>query len=560
MGFFRLYGYELLSLADSIAKEKGVAIEKIISSMESAINCAAAERYGKENDIRTFIDRKTGDVSIGKYYTVVKEITDYSKEVTLDMVSNFKITKILRPYDKKLEEDNDWKLYNAFNDQKIIEYNMLVDDSGDSFRQKLVKQQYIVLDPKSEHELKIGDVFEYEALPLFDFGRSSASFARKVIHRGIKAAEKEKQYNEYKDRVGEIVSGIVKRSEYNNVVVDIGRSEALLKKVNLIPREVFRIGDRVTAYIEEVKYDEFGYQIFLSRNNDNFLQKLLEQQVPEVYDKIIEIKSIARDPGSHAKVAVFCKDPNIDPVGTCVGIRGSRIQPIVQELQGEKIDIVVWSDNIATFIANAMAPAEVVKIVMDQDQSIYEVVVPDAQLSVAIGRRGQNVRLASKLTDKMIDIISESDYQEKRNKEFKTLTDVFVNALDCDEVIANLIVVEGFTKVEQIVEAPLERLEQIEGFDSDLAKEIQDRAKDYLSKKDQLLREKIKELNVDPDILKIKELTLDMIVSLADSNILSLQDLADLSSFELMDILFAYGITADISDNIILTARKMCKY
>lgn len=577
MGFFKLYGFELLELAENIAKEKGLSKEKIISSMEDTINFAAKERYGNEFDIRTTIDPKNGDVTIGKYYTIVQNVENPAREISLDAAKLLNIKQVGRKKQPKygiLNAENSAinGEKNNFN-QKIVEQNsansMLqgtINSKYQTYGNNKIRQEdrpvrvlYEYFDLNFKSDLKIGDSFKYEDLPIFDFGRAASINARKIIHQGIKAAEKEKQYDEFKDRVGEIVSGIVKRSEFNNVIVDIGRSEAILMRVNLIPRETFRIGDRITALVEHVKYDEYGYQIFLSRNSEAFLQKLMEQQVPEIYDKIIEIKSIARDPGSHAKVAVFCKDPNIDPVGTCVGIRGSRIQPIVQELQGEKIDIVIWSDNVATFIANAMSPSEVTKIVYEQDEDIYEVIVPDSQLSVAIGRRGQNVKLASKLTGKTIDIISENSYQDKRNKEFKALTSMFMEALDCEEVIANLIVVEGFTKVEQIVEASIDRLNDIEGFDSDLSNEIKSRAEDYLSKKEELLKQKIKDLNVDPKILKIKQLSLDMVVSLADSNILTINDLADLSSYELLDALFAYEMDVDTANEIVLEARKIGK-
>jgi len=556
MSFFKLYGYELLELADSIAKEKGVLKDKIIIALENAINFSAMERYGFEYNIKTIVNKKTGNTSIGKYYKIVDSVENPTKEISLKDAKKLinTDTLVLRPVQK--DTDIDRAKQEA---QERIKANIetFKNDKFAADRELFASIDYNEYEEVSSDDIKIGDIFKFEDLPLFDFGRTAVISARKIIHQGIKAAEKEKQYKEFKDRVGEIVSGVVKRAEYNNVIVDLGRCEALLRKVNLIPRETFRIGDRVTAYVEEVKYDEFGYQVFLSRNNDQFLMKLLEQQVPEIYDRIIEVKSIARDPGSHAKISVFCKDPNIDPVGTCVGIRGSRIQPIVQELQGEKIDIVIWSDNIATYIANSMSPSEVAKIVMDQDKEIYEVVVPDAQLSVAIGRRGQNVKLASKLTGVLLDIISESDYKDKRSKEFKSLSNIFIDALDCDEVIANLIVVEGYSKVEQIVEADIEKLAEIEGFDVDVAEEIQNRAKEYLKEKDQRLMEKIKELDVDPKVLKIPGLSLDMIVSLADSNILKLNDIADLSSFELLDVLFAYDLDVDDANNIVMAARKM---
>lgn len=556
MSFFKLYGYELLELADNIAKEKGVLKDKIIIALENAINFAAMERYGFEYNIKTIVNKKTGDVSIGKYYQVVEKVENPVKEVSLRDAKNMinASTYVLRPVKKDTDIDDAKKVAN---DRIKANMELYKNEKYAADRELFDSIDYNEYEEVPSDEIKVGDIFKFEALPLFDFGRTAVVSARKIIHQGIKAAEKEKQYREFKDRVGEIVSGVVKRSEFNNVIVDLGRCEALLRKANLIPRETFRIGDRVTAYIEEVKYDDFGYQVFLSRNNDQFLMKLLEQQVPEIYDRIIEVKSIARDPGSHAKIAVYCKDPNIDPIGTCVGIRGSRIQPIVQELQGEKIDIVIWSDNIATYIANAMSPSEVAKIVMDQDNEIFEVIVPDAQLSVAIGRRGQNVKLASKLTGVLLDIVSESDYKEKRSKEFKALSNIFIDALDCDEVIANLIVVEGYSKVEQIADADIEKLAEIEGFDQDIATEIQNRAKEYLKEKDKRLMQKINELKVDKNMLKIPGLSLEMIVSLADSNIMTVKDIADLSSFELLDVLFAYDLDIEKANDIVMGARNM---
>ena len=410
-------------------------------------------------------------------------------------------------------------------------------------------EEALKLDPNAT----IGHVFT-TILPPINFGRVSAQVGRQIINQKIREAEREKQYDEFKGRVGEIISGVVKRAEINSVTLDIGRTEAVIKKEQLIPKENFRVGDRVRAYIVDVSRETKGAQIFLSRTHPNFLAKLFMQEVPEIYDGIIEIKSVARDPGSRAKIAVYAADTNIDPVGACVGVRGSRVQAIIQELQGEKIDIVLWSDDPATFAVNALAPAEISKVVVDEENHKFEVLAPDSQLSLAIGRRGQNVRLASQLIGWNVTVVSESEAIERQNREYQERSQAFMEALDCDEVIARLLVTEGFYTVEELASVPLEELLSIEGFDENLANELISRAKVYLEKKEAEAAAQIKKLNIDPKILELGVFSNEMLVKLAEQKIVKLSDLADLSSDELIDILPDLNI--DQANDIIMAARK----
>ena len=489
----RFYGPELLQISDSVAREKGLEKEKILEAMEVAIQKAARSKYGNEHDIRVIIDRRTGEVTIMKCITV--------KEVVEDEFTDISLKEALK------------------------------------------------LDPNAT----IGHVFT-TVLPPINFGRVSAQVGRQIINQKIREAEREKQYDEFKGRVGEIISGVVKRAEVNSVTLDIGRTEAVIKKEQLIPKENFRVGDRVRAYIVDVSRETKGAQIFLSRTHPNFLAKLFMQEVPEIYDGIIEIKSVARDPGSRAKVAVYAADTNIDPVGACVGVRGSRVQAIIQELQGEKIDIVLWSDDPATFAVNALAPAEISKVVVDEENHKFEVLAPDSQLSLAIGRRGQNVRLASQLIGWNVTVVSESEAIERQNREYQERSQMFMEALDCDEVIARLLVTEGFFSIDELAFVPLEELTAIEGFDENLANELISRAKSYIEKKEAEAADQIKKLNIDPKILELGVFSNEMLVKLAEQKILKLSDLADLSSDELIDIL--PDLSIDQANDIIMAARK----
>lgn len=491
---------ELLQVADAVAREKVIEPELVIEAMEEAIQRAARSRYGTENDLRVTIDRKTGDVRLFKVTSVVEEVENEVAEITPD------VAKTMFP----------------------------------------------------DRELAVGDEV-VEELPPVDFGRIAAQTAKQVITQKVREAERERQFEEYKDRVGEIINGIVKRVEYGNVVVDLGRGEAVIRRDETLPRENFRNGDRVRAYIYDVRSETRGPQIFLSRTRPELMAQLFAQEVPEIYDGIIEIKAVARDPGSRAKIGVQSNDPGIDPVGACVGMRGSRVQAVVNELQGEKIDIIQWSPDHATFIVNALAPAEVLKVVLDEDNERIEVVVPDDQLSLAIGRRGQNVRLASQLTGWVIDILTEAEESERRQQEFLQRTELFMSALDVEETIAQLLVAEGFTQLEVVAYIDRAELATIEGFDEDIAEELQNRAIAALQQRDQEADDQRKSLGVSDEIAALELLTPGMLVSLGEAEIKSLDDLADLASDELIDseegILREYGMSEDDANKIIMAAR-----
>ena len=463
---------ELLQIADAVARDKSIDKSIVISAMEDAIQKAAKTRYGSENEIRAEIDTKTGQTNIARLLEVVKIVENYATEIDLD--SARKINK----------------------------------------------------------EAEIGD-FISEDLPPIEFGRIAAQGAKQVIFQKVRDAERDRQFEEFKDKVGEVVSGIVKRVEYGNAIIDLGRNEAVIRRDELLPRETFRNGDRVLAFIQDVRREQRGPQIFLSRTNNTFMAKLFMQEVPEIYDGIVEIIAVARDPGSRAKIAVHTTDNSIDPVGACVGMRGSRVQSVVNELQGEKIDIVKWSPDVATFIISALAPAEATKVVLDEDLERIEVVVPDDHLSLAIGRRGQNVRLASQLTKWDIDILTEAEESERRQSEFNEKSEIFINALDVDEMIAQLLVSEGFLSIEDLDYVELSEISNIEGFDDDTAIEIQSRARTYLEEEKAKQDQKRKDLGVSDDIEKIDGMTLNMLVVLGENKVKSLDDFADLSTDEL---------------------------
>ena len=426
----------------------------------------------------------------------------------------------------------------------------------------------LALAQRENPEAQIGDEI-IDELPPVEFGRIATQAAKQVIVQRVREAEREQQFEEFKDRVGEIINGVVKRVEYGNVVLDLGRGEAVVRRDNLIPREVFRPGDRIRAYIRDVRREQRGPQIILSRTDPAFMAKLFMQEVPEVYDGVIEIRSVARDPGSRAKIGVISNDPGIDPVGACVGMRGSRVQAVVNELQGEKVDIIPWSPDAAAFIVNALAPAEVSKVVLDEDVQRIEVVVPDEQLSLAIGRRGQNVRLASQLTGWDIDIMTEAQESERRQAEFSERSQLFMEALDVDEMIAQLLASEGFATVEEVAYVPLEEITYIEGFDDDTADEIQNRARDHLDRENAALDAQRKEIGVADDLAEIEGLTPAMLVRLGENDIKTLEDFAgcvtdDLTGwFETVDrkrvrqdgILDGFDITADEAEAIIMQSR-----
>ena len=499
---------ELVQIADAVAREKGIDIEIVLAAMADAIQKAAKARYGAENDIRVEINPKTGETRLLRAVEVVELVENDDTQISLAIAR------------------------------------------------------------RENPDAQIGDEI-IDELPPVEFGRIATQAAKQVIVQRVREAEREQQYEEFKDRVGEIINGVVKRVEYGNVVLDLGRGEAVVRRDNLIPREVFRPGDRIRAYIQNVRREMRGPQIILSRSDPAFMAKLFGQEVPEIYDGVIEIRAVARDPGSRAKIAVISSDPGIDPVGACVGMRGSRVQAVVNELQGEKVDIIPWSEDAAAFIVNALAPAEVSKVVLDEDIQRIEVVVPDEQLSLAIGRRGQNVRLASQLTGWDIDIMTEAQESERRQAEFAERTETFMGALDVDEMIAQLLASEGFATVEEVAYVPLDEITYIEGFDDETAQEIQNRARDFLDQQNAALTEQRREMGVEDALAEITELTPAMLVRLGENDIKTLEDFAgcvtdDLTGwFETIErkrvrqdgILDGFDISPEEAEALIMSAR-----
>ena len=502
---------ELLQIADAVAREKSIEKEIVIEAIEEAVQKAARSRYGAEHDIRVHIDPKSGETTITRVVTVV-------------------------------------------DDEEPIENTYAFKSLADA-----------KLDDK---EAFVGKTYE-EILPPFEFGRVQTQMARQVVTGKVREAERERQYEEFKDRVGEIINGSVKRVEYGNIVVDLGRGEGIVRRDQAIPRENFQVGDRIRSYIYDVRREAKGPQIMLSRAHGGFMAKLFAQEVPEVYDGVIEIRAIARDPGSRAKMAVVSNDSSIDPVGACVGMRGSRVQAVVAELQGEKIDIIPWSPDEAAFLVNALAPAEVTKVVMDEEDERVEVVVPDEQLSLAIGRRGQNVRLASQLTGWQIDIMTESQESERRQREFAERTQLFQEALDVDEVIAQLLVTEGFATVEDVAYVEPSEIAAIEGFGEETADELQTRAREYLDREAAEYDEKRRGLGVEDGLLEIEGVTLPIAVALGQGEIKSVEDLAGLVPddlrgwFEPKDgervrmpgVLESFTLTPEAAEALIMQAR-----
>jgi N utilization substance protein A len=500
---------ELLQIADAVARDKSIDKSVVLSAMEEAMQRAAKARYGSENEIRVDIDPKTGETHVSRYLHVVELIENDKTEIALEEAR--------------------------------------------------------ARNPAAQ----VGDIIA-ETLPPVDFSRVAAQAAKQVIVQKVRDAERERQYEEYKDRIGEIIHGIVKRVEFGSVVVDLGRAEGVVRRDEMIPRESFRTNDRIRAYIYDVRREARGPQIFLSRSHPQFMVRLFAQEVPEIYDGIIEIRAVARDPGSRAKIAVISKDSSIDPVGACVGMRGVRVQAVVQELQGERIDIIPWSPEAATFIVNALAPAEVTKVVLDEDTHRVEVVVPDEQLSLAIGRRGQNVRLASQLTGWQIDILTEQEESERRQKEFSERTQLFIATLDVDETVAQLLASEGFATVEDVAYVPLIELAEIEGFDEETAEELQHRATDFIEQRNKELDDKRRELGVEDSVMDVAGITPVMLVALGEAGVKSLEDVAGCATDDLLGyyevnkekervripgVLDKFNLTADDANAIIMDAR-----
>ncbi|MBP5615289.1 MAG: transcription termination/antitermination protein NusA [Alphaproteobacteria bacterium] len=489
---------EIVLVADAVAREKDIDKEEVFEAMEVAIQKAGRSRYGAEHDIRATIDRKTGAISLERYREVMADDAEIENEAA---------------------------------------------------------QLHLSFAKRIKPDAKVGE-FIIDALPPIDFGRIAAQTAKQVIVQKVRDSERRRQFEEYKEKIGTIVSGTVKRAEFGSVVLDIGKTEAVLRRDEMIPREKFKVGDRVRAYVLDVRRETRGPQIFLSRTCPEFMAKLFTSEVPEIYDGIIEIMGVARDPGSRGKIAVKANDVTIDPVGACVGLRGIRVQAVVTELQGEKIDIVPYSEDRAQYLVAALAPAEVSKVVIDEESGRMEAVVPEEQFSIAVGRRGQNVKLASQLLHSDIDVLTEAEEQERRANENKIRLDRFMNALDVDDMIAHLLIAEGFTTVDEIAEVELSELAEIEGFDEDIATELQNRAKEFVTKRNAEFEDKIKSLGVDDSLRSFEDLDQDTILKLAENNIKTLDDLADLSSDELVEILGEGAMPVSEANRIIMAARE----
>jgi N utilization substance protein A len=499
---------ELLQIADAVAREKSIDRNIVITAMEDAIAKAARSRYGAETDVHAEINSRTGELRLARHLLVVETVENPSNQISVE----------------------------------------------DARRRNPAAQ--------------VGDTIA-DALPPLEYGRIAAQSAKQVIVQKVREAERDRQYQEYKDRISDIVNGIVKRVEYGSVVVDLGRGEAIVRRDEMLPREVFRNGDRIRAYIYDVRREPRGPQIFLSRTHPQFMAKLFAQEVPEIYDGIVEVRAVARDPGSRAKIAVISRDSSVDPVGACVGMRGSRVQAVVNELQGEKIDIIPWSPDIATFVVNALAPAEVAKVVLDEERERIEVVVPDQQLSLAIGRRGQNVRLASQLTGWDIDILTEQEESERRQAEFESRTRTFMEALNVDEVVGQLLASEGFVSVEDLALVDRRDIANIEGFDEETAEELQTRANDYLAQQEAELDARRQELGVEDAVREVPGVTTRMMVKLGENDVKTVEDLAGCATDDLLGwterkdgenvrtpgILEGFELTAEEAESLIMQAR-----
>ena len=503
---------ELLRIVEAVATEKSIDREIILSSMESAIEKAAKTKFGLDNNIRATIDRESGDISLHKVLKIVETPINFNTEISLEHA----------------------------------------------------------IEKEKKENVKIGDEI-FEQLPQVDLGRVAAQTARQVITQSVREAERERQYNDFIEKKGEILSGVVKRLEYGNLIVDLNRAEAIITKDELIPREILKMGDRIKAYCYNVIRENKGQQIFLSRAHPKFMEKLFFQEVPEIYEGIIEIKSATRDPGSRAKICVSSKDSSIDPVGACVGMRGSRVQSVVNELHGEKIDIVHWSEDPAVLVVSALAPAEIQRVIIDDQNRKIEVILTEENLSKAIGRRGQNVRLASKLINYEIDILTAKEESEKRQLEFKDKTEIFIKNLEVDETLGQLLVAEGFSSIEEIHQSTLEEILKIEAIDENTAKELKERAEEYLKKEKEDIGKKLKELGVEDVLINFKGLTPGMLVTLGEKKIKTLKDFADLSTDELIGsydekqgkrfkiegFLEEFALAKNEADDLIMNARNI---
>ena len=503
---------ELLRIVEAVATEKSIDREIILSSMESAIEKAAKTKFGLDNNIRATIDRESGDINLHKVLKIVETPINFNTEISLEHA----------------------------------------------------------IEKEKKENVKIGDEI-FEQLPQVDLGRVAAQTARQVITQSVREAERERQYSDFIEKKGEILGGIVKRLEYGNLIVDLNRAEAIITKDELIPREILKMGDRIKAYCYNVIRENKGQQIFLSRAHPKFMEKLFFQEVPEIYEGIIEIKSATRDPGSRAKICVSSKDSSIDPVGACVGMRGSRVQSVVNELHGEKIDIVHWSEDPAVLVVSALAPAEIQRVIIDDQNRRIEVILTEENLSKAIGRRGQNVRLASKLINYEIDILTEKEESEKRQLEFKDKTEIFIKNLEVDETLGQLLVAEGFSSIEEIHQSTLEEILKIEAIEENTAKELKERAEEYLKKEKEDIGKKLKELGVEDVLINFKGLTPGMLVTLGEKKIKTLMDFAELSTDELIGgydekkgkrfkiegFLEEFALVKNEADELIMNARNI---
>lgn len=510
-----VFNTELLQIADAVSREKSIDKNIIIEAMESSITIAARKKYGHDRNIRSEIDRSSGEIRIFRESDIVADDyeppvpTEEEKEQALEAGEELPVHHIIKISEAKLKDE----------------------------------------------KAEIGGILR-EPLPPIDLGRVAAQTAKQVIIQKIREAEREREFEDYKNRTGEVVNGTVKRAEFGHVILDLGGAEAIITKDQTIRGENFRINDRTRAYIKEVRKEKKGPQIFLSRSAPEFMSQLFTMEVPEIYDNIIEIKGAAREPGSRAKIAVFSTDPSIDPVGSCVGVRGARVQAVSNELQGEKIDIVKWSSDLATYLINALSPAEISKVVIDEDNNRIEAIVAEDQLSLAIGRRGQNVRLASELLGWNIDILTEEAEIARRTEDTNKLTAIFTESLNIEEIIGQLLVAEGFTSIEQIAYIELAELASIEGFDEDIAGELQARAKEYLDQQAKASQETLKKLKVSQELQDLEGLTPEILITLGENKIITLEDFAGLARDEFTEIVPESGLDTETIDRIIMKARE----
>lgn len=512
---------ELIQIADAVAREKNIPKEAVLEALEDAIRVAARRKYGQEHSVRAEIDRKTGEVRIFREMLVIDPAT-YVEEVSEE-------TEV------------------AYGDEKP--------------RKKEVMNTIDIADARHKKpDVELGEVL-LDPLPPIDLGRVAAQSAKQVITYRVKEIERQKQFEEFKDKIGTIVSGVVDKIEYGNVVIKLGNAEAILKKEFMIKGERVKQGDRIRALLLDINQDNRAYQLQLSRSHNEFLAELFTQEVPEIYDGLIDIKAIARDPGSRSKIAVFTSDPSIDPVGSCVGMRGSRVQAVINELGGEKIDIIQWSPEAATLVVNALAPAEVSKVIIDEDNDRIEIVVPEEQLSIAIGKRGQNVRLASKLVGWQIDVMTEASESKRRSDEFNAITAKFIKALDLEEILAQLLASEGFTSVQDIAESTVQEMSSIEGLDEGIAEELINRAKSYAETHDDashtpVIPQEVKVAKLDKNMLALSGMTEEIAIRLYQNEVRNINDLADLATDEFVEKIADSGLSNAEIDKIIMAARN----